>query len=352
MQKKYKIGVIGCGRIASAYLAAFPAMQDILQPCFAVDKVLDRAKDFAAHFEGCGYSDNIEDLLLQPLDAVHILTPHYLHCEHALRCLHAGFHVLTEKPISTTLADADRMIQAAEETGKQLGVIFQSRYMPGVVALKKLIEDGALGEIKGVWSTLNWCRPPSYYACDWKGSWEKEGGGVVIDQAIHSIDLVRFLLGSEVKNIEGFIDRRVLTSIEVEDVADAAIRFANGVVYAFYASNYCAHNSPIHIEFTGSKGSALIVESRVTIQLDGQAPYDIESASPGAHQGPRYWGYYHEAQIRAFYEALSLGKQVPIAPKDAKKTLAIVLGIYESSLRHNDIFPRHRAENALPNNLE
>lgn len=113
---------------------------------------------------------------------------------HAIACLNAGFHVLTEKPIAIHLGDADLMTEAAKRNHKQLGVIFQNRYIEGIREVKRLIEAGEFGRLTGAFSTLNWWRPPSYYDCDWKGSWEREGGGVVIDQAIHSLDLVRYLM--------------------------------------------------------------------------------------------------------------------------------------------------------------
>ena len=233
--EKIKAGIIGCGRISSVYRAVFENMKEEAELVFAVDKELSRAEQLAAAFPGCGYSDRLEDMLRQPLSVVHVLTPHFLHKEHVIACLEAGFHVLTEKPIALSLEDADAMIAAAKKNKRQLGVIFQNRYIEGIQEVKRMIENGEFGRITGAFSTLNWWRPPSYYECDWKGSWEKEGGGVVIDQAIHSLDLVRYLMGCEPVKVKGHIDRRILTNIEVEDVADAAITFENGAVYSLTA---------------------------------------------------------------------------------------------------------------------
>ncbi|MGN0971243.1 MAG: Gfo/Idh/MocA family protein, partial [Aristaeellaceae bacterium] len=263
----YEIGVIGCGRISRVYEAAFRNLSDQVRVRFCVDKELDRARAFAASFEGCGYSDRLEDLLAQKLDVVHVLTPHFLHKEHVIRCLEAGFHVLTEKPIAIYEKDGEEMIRTAERCGRQLGVIFQNRYITGIVEAKRLLEEGALGRVKGAWSELNWWRPESYYACDWKGSWEKEGGGVVIDQAIHSLDLVRYLMGCPFKTVKANIDRRILTTIEVEDVADAAITFENGAVYSFFACNYYTHNSDIRIELNCEKGTILLTGDAVDIRI-------------------------------------------------------------------------------------
>ena len=328
--EKFRVGIIGCGRISVVYRQAFKDIADLIQVCFAVDKDISRAKAFAAEFEGCRASDRLEDMLQEKPDVIHVCTPHFLHKSHVIASLKAGCHVLTEKPIALSLEDAQEMIDTAKKCNRQLGVIFQNRYIEGVQEAKHLIESGALGKICGAWSSLNWHRPPSYYECDWKGSWEKEGGGVVIDQAIHSIDLVRYLMGCEAKSVQGHIARRILTNIEVEDEADAAFVFENNAVYAFSANNYYVKNSPIRIEISGEKGRCLLTETEMEIELEGQAPYRVMSKAIN-NGGESYWGAYHSVQIRDFYERLSLGEKVSVEPEDAAKTLEMVLGLYTSA---------------------
>lgn len=335
--EKIKAGIIGCGRISSVYKAAFENLRDEVELVLAVDKELSRAEKLAAAFPGCGYSDKLEDLLKQPLSVVHVLTPHFLHKEHGIACLEAGFHVLTEKPIAITAEDADAMIRAAKKNKRQLGVIFQNRYIEGVQEVKRLIAEGKFGRITGAFSTLNWWRPPSYYECDWKGSWEKEGGGVVIDQAIHSLDLVRYMMGCEPVKVKGQIDRRILTNIEVEDVADTAITFENGAVYSFFACNYYTSNSPIRVEISGENGTALLTQDEVVIRLKGQEPRIVSPSVRSNVNGEAYWGNYHEIQIRDFYRCLRAGKPVPVDPEDAKRTLELVLDIYRSSKEGREI---------------
>ena len=324
--EKFRVGIIGCGRISVVYRQAFKDIADLIQVCFAVDKDISRAKAFAAEFEGCRASDRLEDMLQEKPDVIHVCTPHFLHKSHVIASLKAGCHVLTEKPIALSLEDAQEIIDTAKKCNRQLGVIFQNRYIEGVQEAKHLIESGALGKICGAWSSLNWHRPPSYYECDWKGSWEKEGGGVVIDQAIHSIDLVRYLMGCEAKSVQGHIARRILTNIEVEDEADAAFVFENNAVYAFSANNYYVKNSPIRIEISGEKGRCLLTETEMEIELEGQAPYRVMPKAIN-NGGESYWGAYHSVQIRDFYERLSLGEKVSVEPEDAAKTLEMVLGL-------------------------
>ena len=337
---KLKVGIVGCGRIAVVYRDAFKKCSDQIELRCAVDKVRDRAESFAADF-GCASFGSFETLLQQELDVVHICTPHFLHADQVIHCLEAGFHVLTEKPMAITLRDAERMTAAARSTGKKLGVIFQNRYIEGVVAAKKMIQNGRLGKITGAWSHLTWWRPPSYYECDWKGNWEKEGGGVLIDQAIHSIDLVQYLVGSPVAWIHGHIDNRILETVEVEDVADAAIGFENGCVYSLFACNYYTHNAPIQIEIMGEKGKINLKGFEVTVEMEGES--DTSAMTPLTDvniAGQGYWGAYHYQQIREFYDCVLQDRPVAVDGCEGQKALAIVLGVYQSSRENRKIFMR------------
>jgi UDP-N-acetyl-2-amino-2-deoxyglucuronate dehydrogenase len=333
----FRIGIIGCGRVSAAYADSFASMKESVKVCYCVDTRIERAQSFAAQFAGCGYSDKLVDLLYQPLDAVHVLTPHFLHHDHVIACLRAGFHVLTEKPIAIDPDDGRHMIDTSIACGRQLGVVFQNRYITGVREIRRLIGQGAFGEIRGAWSQLNWWRPPSYYECDWKGTWAREGGGVVIDQAIHSLDLVRFLTGLPVRSVQAHIDTRILTGIEVEDVADAAIVLENGAVYSFFASNYYTCNSPIRIEISGEKGRALLTGDRVTVNLDGEAERVIPMEATGVSDGEDYWGSCHLLMLRDFYRALAAGEPAPVDPEDALRTLQLVQAIYRSSRENTKI---------------
>jgi len=336
---KLKVGIVGCGRISVVYKDVFHKCEDRITVGYAVDKVLERARAFAEDFDSCGYSNNFEDILEQELDVVHICTPHHLHKEQVIKCLNAGFNVLTEKPMAITLKDADEMIEAANRSGKKFGVIFQNRYIEGVREAKRLIKQGKLGKIVGAWSLLTWWRPPSYYECDWKGRWDTEGGGVLIDQAIHSIDLVQHLVDSPVKWIHGHIDNRVLKNVEVEDVADAAIGFENGCIYSLFATNYYVHNAPIQIEILGEKGKINIKGFDVTIEIEGNS-YEVKPAplTDVEFKGQGYWGTYHYEQISEYYDCVINDKPVTINGKEGRKALEIVLGVYRSARENKRIY--------------
>lgn len=336
--KKLKVGIVGCGRISVVYKDAFKRCSDLIEVKYAVDKVREKAEEFAKDFS-CSFSDKFEDILTTELDVIHICTPHYLHKEQVIKALEKGYNVLTEKPMAISLEGADAMISVAEKSGKKFGVIFQNRYIDGVKEAKRLIEKGELGNIIGAWSQLTWWRPPSYYQCDWKGSWEKEGGGVLIDQAIHSIDLVRYLVGSPVEWIHGHIDNRILKMVEVEDVADAAIGFKNGCIYSLFACNYYTHNAPIQIEIMGEKGKVKIKGFDVTVEI-GDKKYDIAPATTTdvGVSGQGYWGVYHYEQIREFYNTVLNNGSVTIDGIEGRKSLEIVLGVYRSSREGRKIY--------------
>ena len=335
---KLRVAVIGCGRISNVYREAFHELSDEIQVVGAADKVLERAEKFASEFPGCKPVETLEELLAEKPDVVHVMTPHFLHHDHVVASLRAGCHVLTEKPVAITTEDAADMIAEAKKSGRLFGVISQNRYLDGIQKAKELIRSGAFGKITGAWSSLNWHRPPSYYECDWKGSWAKEGGGVVIDQAIHSIDLVRYLVGQPVRRVIGHIDRRILTQIEVEDVADAMIQFEDGVVYSFYACNYYTHNAPIRVEVEGENGRMLLVGDTVTLTLNGKEEVIRPVVSSSGQFG--YWGNCHQQQIQSFYHSVREGTPIDVTPEDATETLRVVLSIYQSSRENREIDPR------------
>lgn len=334
--KKLRIAVIGCGRIATVYKEAFRHLADEIELVFAVDKVKERAETFAAEFPGCAASDAVDSQAFRALlreykpDLLHILLPHHLHCPYALDAFAEGVNVLSEKPIAIRAEDAERMISAAKAKRCRFGVIYQNRYIDGVQRVVELREQGKLGAVKGAFSTMNWFRPASYYQCDWKGKWDTEGGGVVIDQAIHSIDLVRYMTGLEAVKVQGHTARRVLESIEVEDEADAAVTLENGAVYSFFAANYYYTNSPIRVEIGFENAVATLTLEHMEIRWkDGNS--EIIDCTASASAGESYWGACHEKQLRAAYQALRDGNPLPWAPEDAKKTLEIVQAIYLSA---------------------
>jgi predicted dehydrogenase len=332
---KYKVGIIGCGNI-------FPMHAESLvnTPGVAIQAVCDiktaRAKKAAKKYRSRAYSDYKKMLDSEKLDAVHILTPHYLHPEMTIEAAKRKIHVLCEKPIAIKPKDADRMIAACRKNHVKLGVISQNRYNPGAQLVKKSIESGKLGKIKAVKLVLSYHKPDSYYKqSDWKGTWDKEGGGVLIDQSIHFIDVLQWLINDKPEYIEANIAKRMHKSIEVEDLAEGVVKFKKGAYICFYLINYYSYDDHTEIEIDCEKGRVNIVKDRARVKLyngkvlkAGPKPGQYIDYGKGVRS---YWGFCHSIQIKAFYKALKDNKEPELNGFEAKKTLEIVRNIYRSA---------------------
>ncbi|XCP85519.1 Gfo/Idh/MocA family oxidoreductase [Roseburia hominis] len=305
--KKLRVALVGCGRN------------------------IEKAKSFADKFPGCKYTADFDEILDNKIDIVHLCLPHYLHPKMAIKAMKAGIHVMTEKPISITLQEADEMLKVQRETGMKLGVIFQTRYTKSVETLKAMIERGDFGRILSARSYLTWNRPASYYEdSDWKGTWDKEGGGVLIDQATHSVDRVRYLVGSDVVWIDGGIHNYVHDFVKVENTAHAIMMFENGCLYNLYACNTYGLDSSILIELVGEKGRCGLKQDTGFYEI-GDTYEEIYDAYIPASVGPVYWGSSHYIQLRDFYDSVLLDKPVAVDGLEGRKTLEIIKGIYLSS---------------------
>ena len=334
--KKLKVAIIGCGRISVCYSDAFLKLSDLMELTYAVDTDAQKAKDFAAAF-GCRYATDISEIYDKGIDVVHICLPHHLHAGAAIDAMRHGMHVLTEKPIALSLKDAQDMIAVSKETGKKLGCIFQTRYNESVQTLKRNYEEGMYGSVIAARSYLSWSRPDSYYeGSPWKGTWAFEGGGTLIDQAIHSIDRVRYILGSDVKWIEGSIHNHCHPQRHVEDAAEAAIGFENGCIYNLYACNYYGFDSPINIEICCEKARFGLIQD-MGYTWFGKDYTEYPEVNQTESVGKDYWGTTHVMQLKDFYLSVLNDLPVKVDGNEGLKTLEIVKGIYLSALTHKRI---------------
>ena len=328
--KKLKIGIVGCGRISECYRDVFHKLSDKITVEYAVDKDIEKAKKFAADFSS-RYTATFEDILDEDLDVIHLCLPHFLHKPYSVAAMDHGKNVLTEKPLAMSLDEADEMIKTEKRTGKILGCIFQTRFNQSVSTLKKRFEDGIYGRIKTVSSILTWDRPDSYYEeSDWKGTWEYEGGGTIIDQAIHSIDRVRYILSTDVDWVEASIFNRSHPKLSVEDTAEAFIMFKNGVKYHLYATNTNGFDTPIQIEFCGEKGRFGLIQD-MGYSFLGKDYEEFREVKPSVTVGKDYWGTTHLMQLEDFYASVREGKKPLVDGVEGRKTLELVKAIYLSA---------------------
>ncbi len=338
--KRYRSAIIGCGNIFPMHAVSVTRCEnaELVAVC---DVKKDRADAKANEFGCKAYYDYIEMLEKEDIDVVHICLPHYLHPIVTIECLKRGKHVLTEKPMSIELADSRAMIDTAKECGVVLGCIFQNRYNAGTVMTKKLLEEGVLGEIKSAKCFVTWDRSDTYYGnSDWKGTWDKEGGGVIIDQAIHTLDMMRYIINRPIESVDATIANRGHAKIDVEDTAEGVIRFDNGLLANFHAINYYGYDAEVYIEFFCTNGVAKLTADRADIRLnDGR---EFHAVPPNIDFGygnvKSYWGVNHCNQIKNFYECLDSGEEMFIPVESAYDTMEMICAIYQSGKEKRRIF--------------
>ena len=329
--KKIKVGVIGCGRISVMHLESIVYLEDTeLVACCDIKP--DRAEEAAKKYGARAYTSYEEMLEKEELDAVHICLPHYLHSKVAIAAFERGVAVLTEKPMDVDYESAVNAVNRAKELGVQFGVIFQCRYNASAQLVKDAVTSGRLGKIISARSTLTWSRPDNYYAdSDWKGTWDKEGGGVVIDQAIHSIDLTRWVIDSEVESVSCSMANRGHSAVDVEDTAEGLVTFKNGVKYGFYCMNNYGCDEPIEIRLYCENGKVTFTyDDAYIVYKDGTREEAHQSeAKLDARIGKEYWGIHHIRQIKQFYDAYLGREPLEITGEEALKTHELVMKMYE-----------------------
>ncbi len=340
--KTFRVGIVGCGAIFPMHAQSLKNIRRArLEAVCDIKPGLAKAR--AKAYSCRPYSDYSEMLKKESLDVVHICTPHYLHAPMAIEAVRMGANVIVEKPIAIHPKDAGRAIEAAKKNNVSLGVIFQNRFNPGSRLVKKSLEAGTLGKIKAGRIIMSYHKSDEYYKkSGWKGTWDKEGGGVVIDQAIHFIDLVRWFARDSVEYVEANVSNRMHKSIEVEDCAEGIIKFKGGAYICFYLINFYSYDDDAAIELDCEKGRVNIVKDAARIGLyNGR----VVSAKPGKDEyidygnGVKdYWGYCHYNQIKDFYDSLRRSKKPSVTGLDGLKTQEVIWAIYESSRRKKKIY--------------
>lgn len=335
-----KAGIIGCGKIFPMH-AVSVGKQPHVQLAAVCDSNGELAEKTGKQY-GCSYyTDYREMIAKEALDTVHICTPHYLHAEMAVYALEHGIHVLTEKPMAIELEDAKRMEEAAEKNGRVLMVSFQNRFNPGSLFIKNTLMSGELGLILSAKASVTWNRSDEYYSkSDWKGTWEKEGGGVIIDQAIHTLDLMDWFINSEIQWVDATISSRAHKSIHVEDCAEGLIHYKNGVNASFYAMNYYTYDAPVEIELHCEKGMVNLVGEKAVITFD-------DGRQLSADRNPtetfdfgnvkQYWGVGHRKEIQNFYSCLAEGRLPRNTAKEVMAAQELVCAIYKSGKEGNTV---------------
>lgn len=326
----FRVGVVGCGSIAQVHGILLQHMEGVnLVAC--ADILPQRAQKFAQKFGGTAYGSLEEMLAHQQLDAVHLCTPHYLHTPMAQLAVERGLHVFTEKPpvISRPQwAEFQKLAQAPV----RVGVCFQNRYNASVHLLEEVLRSGEAGAVLGARAFVTWHRDAPYYTeSGWRGSLETEGGGVLINQSIHTVDLLGQFLGRATQVEASMMNHHLKGVIQVEDTMEAYIAFekANAL---FYATTAHCTDAPVLVELVCENVTLRMEEQQVSMTWkDGTKEHFSLASQPVAGGGKAYWGASHGLCIADFYQCIREGKPFRNDIPDVTDTVELMLALYESA---------------------
>lgn len=326
-----RVGIVGCGNIFTMHATSAHHLKNstIVGVC---DIKPDRADRAAKKYNCKAYYDYKELISKDNIDVVHICVPHYLHPIISRYAIEQGVHVLCEKPMSIKYEDAIANVKLAEEKGVKYGIIFQCRYNDSAKLVKENLDNGKLGKIISARVVLTWSKPDEYYSLsDWKGTWDKEGGGVVIDQAIHSIDLANWFINDEVESVQAQLSNRGHEIMEVDDSAEGFIKYKNGATLGFWAMNNYGCDDPIEIRLCCENGRVVMDYDNAEIVLnDGTRITAKTSIDPDVNYegGKDYWGFQHIREIADFYDAVENDREPTISGREALKIQKLICEIY------------------------
>ena len=300
----FRTAVIGCGAVSRNHgKALMNNRYTTLEYC--VDIVPERAQAFSETYGGKPLTD-YRDLYGKDIDVVHVITPHNTHPQIVMDLLDHGFNVFCEKPLAITVNEAKQMIHKSEETGKMLGVCFQNRLNKATVEAREILESGKYGKILSGMALVTWYRNGKYYSeSPWRGRYDGEGGGCIINQSIHTLDLVDYLTGG-VESLSGFDGHlRDTTDYEVEDTAMALMKLKCGAEVVAFCTNCYLGSKVCDVELRLEKAVMTIRQSGLTIvEEDGNTIFHPAEVLTGEKSE---WGVSHGLLINEFYRSLQNG---------------------------------------------
>jgi len=329
---KVKFAIVGTGSIAPIHAQAISSIDDAALVAI-YGRSAAKTQELAGKFNCDGYSDYQEMLKRTDINAVSVCTPNGLHAEFGIKAALAGKHVVIEKPIDITLEKADDLIKTCQKQGVKLGIIFQRRYSDGVIALKSLLEQGKLGKVNFAGCYTKLYRSQEYYDSSVsRRTWEIAGGGVLMNQDIHYIDMLQFLAGP-IAEVTGYCGTFGHTGIEVEDTASAAVKFQSGVLGVIEGTT-CAYPGLVsRIDIYGTEGSAVIENDMLTsVQLKSGYEYKVESSTENAGvSSPEISFECHQRQFQEMVTAFKNDMEPSINGLEGRKALEVILAIYKSA---------------------
>jgi predicted dehydrogenase len=351
---RLKTALVGCGKVATTHALAYQALpnSEFVAVC---DVDPERAQAFAEKFRVRGYTDLAEMLRQEKVDVLSVCTQHTQHPAAVEIAAAAGVHVISEKPLAIDLVSCDRAIAAARVAGIKLGVISQRRWYEPVQRMKDAIDTGKLGKpVLAIVTMLGW-REPAYYRSDpWRGTWKGEGGGVVVSQAPHYLDLLGWFMGPAVE-LHAYWDNYNHPGIEVDDTVVASVRFKDGGMASVVLSNSQRPGLWGKIHIHGSSGASVGAEidsgspfiSGVTEKMD--PPFNDIWTVPGEERNLEAWNredrsrpcdvmtYYHQLQLADFLSAVSEDREPMVDAEAGRRVVELFTAVYRSQSEHTSL---------------
>jgi len=325
-----RVGLIGGGNISETHARAAKAIPGVeIAAIFGTNQ--EKVRRLAKEYDGTPYSGFEEFLAHRPMDFVAIGSPSGLHAEQGIAAARRGLHVLTEKPLDISVRAADALITAAADAKVKLGVFFQDRFKADLIRVKDWVDAGVLGKPILADARVKWFRPPEYYGNSrWQGTLNLDGGGAVINQAIHTIDLLLWMFG-DVARVQAQ-KKKALHEIEAEDTLTALLEFKNGAIGVLQAATSVYPGYPRRVELTGDQGTVIIEHDRLVAADLRKPPADAEgrgddknlSASSATVSDTRG----HQAAIEDFIQAIEENTTPRCSGVEGRRSLALVEAIY------------------------
>ena len=343
MTDSLRFAIVGSGMIAEVHARALAELGDAARLQVVVGRNASTTAALAARYGAVATADLAAVLADGEIDAVIDCGPSGARADLAVRALRAGKHVVLEKPIALTLSDADRIVAAERESGRRVAVISQHRFDHSTRRVAAAITSGGLGTITSAIASCAWWRGQSYYdSAPWRGTWALDGGGATMNQAIHVIDLMVFLLGrpSEVFAYTGLLAHR---RIEVEDTAVAVVKLPGGALGIIHATTAAYPGLDTSLRVYGDRGSAVISDDELVFLHEnpgaapeigmaaGQAELNQVTEEDRLPSRPTPLGPAHRAQLADFVDAVRSGRPPSVGSVDGRAALSVVLAMYESA---------------------
>jgi predicted dehydrogenase len=330
--KPIGVGIVGLGMAVKPHALALKDLAGRVEVIGGYSPTPQRRREFSQSY-GLPAVDSLDALLADPrVQAVLILTPPLTHAELALRAARAGKHVLVEKPVDVTLPRARALVDAVARAGVRMGVVFQYRFRPGAAALRAILARKGLGELASVSVSIRWWRSPEYYAQPGRGMKARDGGGVLITQAIHQLDLLLDLAGPA-ERVSALCRNSGLRRIDTEDIACAWVQFAGGASGVIDATTVAYPGYPERIELAGTRGSAVLEAERLTVHRAGEPPQVVEGSTSGGG-GADPMAFSHEPHLRLiedFLDAVAQDREPQVSGRSALAVHALIDAMLESS---------------------